>query len=343
VEPINETAARWAVRVEGGSVSPDDQRELEAWLAADPRHQGAYVRARSQWVNLDRLAALHGRVEIPMSTAPAPVPETATQAEPMVSRRHLLAASVATVAVTSGAVSWRLWFGRADRYTSTIGEVRRLTLPDGSTMILNTDTEVTVRLTEQRRDIRLIHGEALFEVAHDRTRPFVVAVGDTAVRAVGTAFAVRLESDQVAVMVTDGVVEVSASANDNGADSGGLPTLPPVKKRVAANERIVIARAGPEDVRSIARAEVARQLAWREGQVSFDGETLAMAVAEINRHNRRQIVIDDPALAAMPVVGVFRATDLDGFAAAAAAALKASAVPRGDVIRLARKVPPPQN
>jgi transmembrane sensor len=103
---------------------------------------------------------------------------------------------------------------------------------------------------------------------------------------------------------------------------------------VAANERVVIRLAQAPEVQPIAPAEADRQLAWREGLVSFNGEPLQTAVAEINRHNRRQIVIDDPALAAKPVVGIFRATDLDGFSAAAAEALKARAIRDGDVIHL---------
>lgn len=338
MEPINETAARWVVRADAGPFDPDDQRELEAWLEADPRHRGAYVRARSQWGDLDRLAAFHGPSISPSDPLPVPLPEAPTPMRSTVSRRQLMAASVAAIAVASGGLSWMLLRGGRERYTSGIGEVRRIALADGSTMLLNTDTEVMARLTKIHRDIRLIRGEALFEVAHDKARPFVVTAHETAVRAVGTAFAVRLESTEVDVTVTEGVVEVAAPAKKVGAAPGVPPTLHAETKRVAANERIVIARAGAEEVQSIAPAEARRQLAWREGQVSFDGESLATAVAQINRHNRRQIVIDDPALAAMPVVGVFRSTDLEGFSAAAAAALKARAIPDGDVIRLEPRV-----
>ena len=108
---------------------------------------------------------------------------------------------------------------------------------------------------------------------------------------------------------------------------------------MAAHERAIIAPARPPEVKAVAPAEADRQLAWRDGMVSFDGESLRTAVTEINRHNRRQIVIDDPSLASMPVVGVFRATDLDGFAAAAAAALNARATADGDIIRLQHRSP----
>ena len=200
--------------------------------------------------------------------------------------------------------------------------------------MLNTATEVTVQFNERQRNIRLIRGEALFEVAHDTARPFLVHVNDIAVRAVGTAFAVRLEAAQVDVTVTEGIVEVAEPATAPAADQPASAASRPKAQRVAANERVVIMLARAPEVRPIAPAEADRQLAWREGLVSFDGESLQTAVAEINRHNRRQIVIDDPALAEKPVVGIFRATDLDGFSAAAAEALKARAIRDGDVIRL---------
>jgi transmembrane sensor len=353
METISERAARWAVRTDGGALSPEEQRELDTWLAADSRHRGAYVRARAQWVDLDRLAALHGPVGeaagnparsssaqklVPQPTAAsAPQPTAANVSQPTtaaLSRRQLLAAGVAAMGVIGGGLSWMIWRQGQGRYTSGIGEVRRIALEDGSTVLLNTASEVTVRFTKQQRDIRLVRGEALFEVAHDRSRPFIVRANDTAVRAVGTAFAVRLEAAQVDVTVTEGVVEVADSKAVAGLGVATTSASRPGVRRVAAHERVVIARARAPDVEPIAPADAERQLAWREGLVSFDGESLQTAVAEINRHNRRQIVVDDPALGAMPIVGVFRATDLDGFSAAAAAALKARAIRDGDLIRL---------
>jgi transmembrane sensor len=339
MESISEIAARWAVRCHAGSLGSDEQQDLDTWLAADPRHRGAYVRARAQWVDLDRLAALHGPVspvtEYDLTAEPAGEPAKGqNRTLQAISRRQLLAASVAALGIVSGGLSWVvIWRGR-ERYVSGIGEVRRISLADGSTMVLNTDTDVIVRLSQQQRDVHLIRGEALFEVAHDKDRPFIVRAADSAVRAVGTAFAVRLQAAKVDVTVVEGVVEVSDGMN--GSDSGGLgPTAAGVKpRRVKANEHIVIAPRRSPKIEPIATAEANRRLAWREGIVSFDGESLATAVSEINRHNRRQIVIDDPVLGNRPVVGVFRTTDLDGFAAAAAAALNAHPVADGDVIRL---------
>ncbi len=351
METISELAARWAVRADAGALGPDEERELETWLAADSRHRGAYVRARAQWVDLDRLAALQGsassaaessRVAQPVAEEPAPEPAAARAgvgARPearraTLPRRQLLVAGIAAMGVLGGGLSWLILREAQERYTSGIGEVRRIAIEDGSTLLLNTASEVTVRLTTQQRDIRLVRGEALFEVAHDKSRPFIVHANDAAVRAVGTAFAVRLDAAQVDVTVTEGVVEVGDSKTLSGLGPTTAPASRPDVKRVAAHEHAVIARSRAPDVEPIAPAKADRQLAWREGMVSFDGESLQTAVAEINRHNRRQIVIDDPTLAAMPIVGVFRAIDLEGFSAAAAAALKARAIPDGDVIRL---------
>src|SRR5258705_423402 len=139
VEPISEQAARWAVRADAGPLGPDEQQELDAWLNADPRHRGAYVRARAQWVDLDRLAALHG---------PASSVTTSAEARPGISRRQLLAGSVAAVSVVGGALSWIILHRGREHYTSGIGEVRRIALDDGSTLMLNTATEVTVQFSE---------------------------------------------------------------------------------------------------------------------------------------------------------------------------------------------------
>jgi transmembrane sensor len=341
VETIKELAARWAVRADAGPLRPDEQEQLDAWLAADPRHRGAYVRARAQWMDLDRLAALHGPADavIDHSSAEGTTPEN----RHALSRRRLLAASMAAITLAGGGLSWMVLRGSRERYSTGVGEVRRIALADGSTLLLNTNTEVTVRLLKQRRDIQLIRGEALFEVAHDRARPFVVVANDTAVRAVGTAFAVRLESTQVDVTVTEGVVEVGNSLPPPSSGAAASMSADGRVRRVSANERMVIARARAPAIRPIAAAEAARQLAWREGMVSFDGESLQTAVAEINRHNLRQIVIDDPALAEKPIVGVFRATDLDGFSATAAEALQARVVAEGGVIRLQSRTAPTRN
>lgn len=321
MESISEQAARWVVRADAAPLNPEDQRALDAWLNADPRHRGAYIRARARWGDLDRLGTLHGPANSAME-------EIASL--PRVSRRQLLAASAAGIAVLGGGISWLVLRERGERYLSGIGEVRRIALEDGSTMLLNTDSEVRVRLGKAERSIRLIRGEAIFEVAHDKSRPFVVRVNESAVRAVGTAFAVRLEAAQIDVTVTEGVVEVGNSSSDQSAPMEHHAEV----RRVTANQRLIIAGGRASNIQAVTDAEAARQLAWRDGMVSFDGESLLTAVNEINRHNRRQIAVEDSVLAAKPIVGSFRATDPEAFCAAAAAVLKARTTRDGNLLRL---------
>lgn len=323
METISEQAARWAVK-SAGTLTAAEQRELDDWLDADPRHRGAYVRARAQWFDLDRLAALHGPADI-------------VDEPPTMTRRYWLAASVAAVTALGGGLSWLALRDESERFVAGIGEVRRIPLADGSTLLLNTDTEVLVKLTPARRDVQLRRGEALFEVAHDKSRPFVVRANETAVRAVGTAFTVRLQSTQVDVTVTEGVVELSDVATDSARSVTSTASPPSPPQRLSANERAVILPAAAPAVSAIPAVQLSRQLAWRDGMVSFDGETLQMAASEINRHNRRQIVVEDAVLAQRPLVGVFRATDVEGFAQAAAATLKARVVITDDRIHLERE------
>jgi transmembrane sensor len=341
VDSISDVAARWAVRVDAGALSDAEVLDLETWLNADSRHRGAYVRACAQWEDLDRLSVLNGPIgstdegSNDRSRGTYHNALRGFAAEGRMSRRQMLGATAASIAAIGISLLWVIRNG-TERYSSGIGEVRRIPLADGSTLLLNTNSEVTVDLSKTLRSIQLERGEAVFEVAHDKSRPFVVRANNTVVRAVGTAFAVRLDAVQVDVTVTEGVVEISDTGPMANPDAS-TSTLPAFgTRRVVAHERALVARTKTQaiEVFPIASASTERRLAWREGMLSFDGETLGEAVAEINRHNHRQIIIDDPILSKRPVVGVFGTTDLDGFAAAAAAALQARVVSDGNVLRL---------
>jgi transmembrane sensor len=313
---IDGEAARWAVRLSSGALAASEQAALDAWLAADIRHRGALVRAQAVWLDLDRVAAL--APESPREREPnSPPPDSQW------TRRSLLAAGLTAAALTGTAGGWWLWRQRGEVYESAVGEVRRVTLSDGSSLIMNTATRAVVRFDDARREVELVHGEGLFEVAKDPTRPFIVRAGGVSVRAVGTVFSVRAVDRDVDVTVTEGVVEVADTAQVGSAS-----------QRVAADERAVVSEEQGIQVQRVARRDAERHLAWRDGMLAFDGEPLIEAVNEINRHNTRQITIDDPALAARPVVGLFRASDTAGFARTVATALGAESSNDGDVIHL---------
>lgn len=315
---IEAEAARWAVRLQASPLDPQEHGELNSWLETDTRHRGALLRAQAVWLDIDRLAALAAHREArEIAQPPAPARRA------LRNWRALVAASVATLSLAS-AGAWWVWGGSGDSYVSGVGEVRRVTLADGSSMLLNTATQATVHFDKAEREIQLVRGEGIFEVAKDAARPFVVRSGSVSVRALGTVFAVRALDGRVDVTVTEGVVEV---VDTTGLERG-------VRYRVASNEQVVVTNERAVAIQPIAHAQAERRLAWRDGMVAFDGESLTDAVGEINRHNQRQIVVEGATLAARPVVGIFRASDADGFATTVAAALGAQSVDEGGVIHL---------
>jgi transmembrane sensor len=310
---IDQEAAHWAVRLALRGLTPEERSELDRWVEADPHHRGALLRARATWTDLDRLSALSGS-----GTERRTEPPAAGIAR---GRRWFLAAGISSLALT-GTAGWWAWRLRGEVYVSGVGEVRRVTLPDGSSMLLNTASRAAVHFSERARDVTLLEGEGLFEVTKDPARAFIVRAGAVSVRAVGTAFAVRALNQRVDVTVAEGVVEV--------ADSGVLSE----PQTVSANEAASITGFEGLKVERITHAQVERHLAWRDGMLSFDGERLSEAVEEINRHNHLKILIDDPALAARPVVGIFRSSDTEGFAQTVAAALGAQSIAGDGAIHL---------
>ena len=313
--PIDAEACRWAILLDSRALSEDEQRALDEWLAADTRHLGAFVVARAQWMDMDRVAALAaGTDEVP------------SELEAVDMRRRLLIAAGIGGIAAAGLGGWVL-LNSGERYRTAVGEMRRVALADGSTLILNTDSDVRVEFQPKMRNIVLLRGEAMFEVAHDKTRPFVVSANGVLVRAVGTAFAVRLRDSRVNVTVTEGVVELAQTS---------ASTEIATPQRLAANQQSVVEPAAPPKISRVAPDVVERRFAWINGMVAFNGETLGEAVDEVNRHSPHHVVIDEPSLGRQPIVGVFRATDAEGFSRTAAAALGAVAVKEGDTIHLRR-------
>ena len=195
---IDLEAYHWVLQQERGPLSAEQQRLFDMWRAKDSRHEGAFHRAQAGILHLNRLAALAGGRNI---FEAAPVNGA---------RRKAIAAALSAVSLV-GVGAWLGWGwlpGTRMRYATDVGQMRKVVLTDESEIVLNTTTEVFVRYTSGRRDIRLV-GEALFTVAKEVARPFEVRVGEWLVKAVGTVFAVRGgDVDVVHVTVTEGMVEM---------------------------------------------------------------------------------------------------------------------------------------
>jgi transmembrane sensor len=316
---ISDAAAGWVARVDAAPGDAAVQQELGAWLAGNERRRGAYLRARAAWAMLDRAQVLGASVD---------VPETNSRSWSLVRLAWPGGAIAACLLLAIwSSVAWR---GGTDhtplRLATSIGEIRHVPLADGSMAEINTDSAVSVALAPDVRRISLDRGEAFFKVAHDKARPFIVAAGDVRVEAVGTAFAVRRSGGGVEVQVTEGRVLVWDIAH------------PGERRLVGSGSRATIARSDPgREVVSAPDDRMDRTLAWRSGQLIFDGDTLASAAAEFNRYNKVKIRIGDPALANERLVGRFRTNEPDAFAEAASAMLGAAMEERADSILLTRK------
>jgi transmembrane sensor len=303
---IEADAARWVVRVDRDGDDPGVRAELEAWLAGDRRRVGAYARAEAGWLSLDRAGVLAAD---PPSSGSAPI-----------RRRGVLVGFGALAAGLAAAMVAPRLMGR--RYDTALGEIRRVPIADGSVAAINTDSQLEVALRDRLRTVRLDRGEAWFEVAKDPHRPFVVESGPVRVRAVGTAFSVRRHPGGSDVLVTEGVVEV-------WTEGGRTPP-----RRVSAGQRVFADNALGILTPPEADADLGRDLAWRDGQIVLDGQTLAEAAAEFNRYNDRKIEVADAHLADKRFVGWFRINDPEGFAEAAAVTFHGKVVRRDDAIVL---------
>ena len=294
LESIEAEASRWLAARDAGGDS-FSEADLGRWLQADIRNRVAFLRVESQWQRTDRLRELR----------PLDRGIDADLLRPRPALRHwpiAVAATVLLVMAAAGFLAIAQGFGW-QHYETRIGGFSRIVIEDGSVVDLNTNSEIQVRLSGTKREVRLLRGEGRFQVAHDSARPFTVSAAGAAVRAVGTAFSVRLrESSQVDVLVSEGKVAIAA------ARVARAPPLSAGEAAIVLPDRVSVSRVEPQQLDS--------RLAWTTGRLEFRGETLGEAVAEFNRYNRRQLRLADSSLAALRVGGTFNATDPESFAAA---------------------------
>jgi transmembrane sensor len=282
-------ASAWLARLQGPSRSAAAEAAFQSWLSADVRHAQAFGRVTDTWEIIPGAALL--RAATPAATTGGSRP------------RMLLAvaASMALVALGAGIGWYKL---HNPTYHTAIGELQTVALEDGTRITLNTDSKLVVSYSEAERHVRLDHGEALFEVAKQAQRPFIVQVGDQQVRALGTTFVIRRDANSDAIALIEGRVEVSPEHRvHDGTDSG--------KTVLSPGERVTLRR---NAARTLDRPNVAEMTAWRSGEAMFDDVTLAQAIAEINRYGESHVQLDDPALAQLRISGVFSTRDPAEFA-----------------------------
>ncbi len=282
---IDHEAFAWVVRQRARGLDDADAARFGAWFDADPRHRGAYARA----------LAIHNAIHLASGEPAFPArPAETGPGEARVARRNLVLGGMAAgLALAAGRFGYAALSDDAV-LTTAKGEFRRVPLRDKSIANINSGSRIEVAFTEKQRTINLRQGEAWFEVAKDKSKPFIVEAGDARIRAVGTAFSVRRQADGSEVLVTEGTVEVWRQ--DGSAR----------RRRVTAGERAFLAHDAGAIPVTRQPEEVSRKLAWREGKLVLASQTLSEAVADFNRYSPQTIVIVDPALRDKRLVGQYQ-------------------------------------
>ncbi|MFC5345248.1 FecR family protein [Brevundimonas staleyi] len=317
---IDAAAAAWVAREDRAPLSDGDTEALNAWLVADSRHAGALLRARA--------VALRSESARALGEAYDPAAFGASIAQAPVSRRRALIWGGSATASIGLASLVGLGLAAPTAHATARGEVRLVPLADGSTIMMNTQTRLTVKYDERRRNVRLLEGEVDLSVVAD-ARPFVVEIGDQRV-VVAHGAGVRLRKLGQAmtdILVHQGQVEVS---------SAGRST--PMK--MGPNTRMQLTEAGPFSPSTssvtVSPDVVTRELAWRDGKIAFEGETLAEAAATFARYSDTRIVILDEALAREPITGLFAANDPIGFGRAIGGVFDVPVVERKGALLIGR-------
>jgi transmembrane sensor len=311
---IERVAADWLALQACRPLTGGERAAFEAWCGEDARHAAAVAELAATWRTLDGLAAYPRPTDDPAN------PDFFTRPVPF-RRRWGLALGVAA-AVAAGLLgvlspSWRE--ARPEvREAGWTADGARQRLADGSIVELRADARVELGYTAGARRVRLLQGEAFFTVARDASRPFIVEAGGAAVRAVGTAFAVRVAPTAVVVLVAEGVVMVKppippiTAADPATGNEGSFET------QLVAGQRTTVVTAEAEAllplrVETLSAAEIARELAWQGGALAFEATPLSEVVVQFSQRNARRIEIAQPELAGLQISGRFRADNLEGF------------------------------
>lgn len=310
-EAIEATAAAWLAERDGG-LSAADAAAFAAWRAADPRHEQAVARLERTWGSLQALREFRPEARVH--------PDRDLLARPPVAavlpfRPLRAAAALAACLALVGAWFWLRPAGSPagephTPYATTVGGYQRMTLPDGSIVDLNANTEIREQFTAGERRVTLVRGEAAFQVTKHPDRPFIVLAEGVAVRAVGTAFNVRLKSDSVQVLVTEGRVRVDPPAASPVAREP-IPDLG-IGQRVTVPTGAAEGAAAPA-VQDLSPEMVRAELSWREPRLRFLETPLAEVVRQFNARNRVQIELGDADLGALPVEATFRPEEVEAF------------------------------
>ena len=311
-------AAAWIARLRDERRGPDVETDFQEWLRGNDEHRRAFNRMTQVWEQA-------GKIQM---RAPAGLSATRRRRSRFSPWAATLAATLVLVVLTA------VFYWRDNALITAVGQQQVRVLRDGTRVVLNTDTRIEVNYDEHMRRVRLVRGEAWFEVSKHPTWPFLVSAGGQEIRALGTSFIVRHDNDQdLSVTLVDGRISVAPVAAD-----GEAPPQPP--QILIPGQRLVISR---HHAPAVDRPELSRVTAWERGRVEFDETPLEDATTEMNRYTTTRLIVPDTEVAQLRIGGVFRAGDSDEFVKVVTAAFGLRAERNGDDIVLSRSTtqPPP--
>lgn len=316
---VRAEAAAWIARLRDERRGRDLEAEFQKWLCDSDEHRRAFNRMTHVWEQAGkiRMRAADDASAIRNVRRSRFSPWAAT-----------LAATLVLMVITA------VYYWRDNALETAVGQQQVRMLRDGTRVVLNTDTRIEVNYDEHARRVRLVRGEAWFDVSRRPTWPFVVSVGDQQIRALGTSFIVRHDNDQdLSVTLVDGRISVASIAGDGETPSQASQVLTP-------GQRLVISQ---HHAPAVDRPELSRVTAWEQGRVEFDETRLEDATSEMNRYTTTRIIVSDTGVAQLRIGGVFRAGDSDEFVRIVTAAFGLRAERNGSDIVLTRSTtqPPP--
>jgi transmembrane sensor len=281
-ERIEDEASVWAARLRGGAMTDADRAALAKWLDGNPEHRAVLARYRELSAELD---VGFGGADV--------------AAELAAQRRRWRRFTVITAAAAAIVAGVFVWSGRPDGFETKLAERHLAALADGSRVELNARTSLSVAFSRSERHVKMSRGEALFSVAKDPARPFVIETPAGTVRVTGTVFDVRaVEAERVEVTVLEGTVRVQ-------------PAKTPARDEALTPGRQAVLRADDVNVSTLTDAAVQNVTAWREGQVAFDDTPLSDALQRFAAYHARAVTVD-PAVSDLRLGGRFALDDLDG-------------------------------
>lgn len=303
-------AAEWFARLGKRAISNTELADFEAWRRA-PENLEAYNRVEAVWKSAKRVSRDPDILKVAQEALDRkPEPHRS-------SRRTITWMGLGVIGAGAAAAAGLTFFHGEppEGYSTVVGQQQPITLADGSSIRLDTDSALRVRYEKGRRVILLDRGQALFNVAHDASRPFIVQAGDTSVTALGTVFDVRRSAGDVRVTLVTGSVAVH-DAGKNGErhwrlEPGGQVNIKPTTADVATVDGLTAT-------------------SWSQGQLIFRDTPLVEAVAEVNRYLPSKIVLGAPSVQDVRVNGVFNTGDRDAFVSAVSDVLGLSAQTQSD-------------